>query len=130
MKGILWAVIRKPVEIERRFPNGEPHHITLFYGIDKATYPKLIGCEFEALVWQEAWNDRVQALKVMLPYYIPHQITKPHITVSWANGAQPVESNEMLDGEYESRKVTSQIVPCRIEFYEWESVAPVEEGDR
>jgi hypothetical protein len=59
--------------------------------------------EFEAQVWAEAWNDRIQALRVQLPEGIPYEEQDPHVTVSYCEGVEPVESNAMLQGIHEER---------------------------
>lgn len=127
-QGILWAVLQEPLAIERRHPNGEPHHITLQYGVERSDWEWAIGQEFDAVIWAEVWSDRNQALRVRLPAPLPCCNTYPHITVSWVDGAEPVESNAMLT-ELVTGVVKHQFlpwnprrhVPCRIEFHEWAS---------
>lgn len=118
-QGILWAVITKPVTINRRFPVGEPHHITLRFGVEREDVQQYEGREFVAYIIEECWNEKIQALKVILPTSIPHDSDRiPHITVSRADGVEPVESNLMLDQCHQSQKF-ELFIPCRIEFLEW-----------
>jgi hypothetical protein len=43
LKGILWAVLRSPLAVLPIFDQGQPHHITLFYDVDKKDWQHLIG---------------------------------------------------------------------------------------
>lgn len=117
-QGILWAVLAHPVPIPRRLSVGEPHHITLMFGTCISDWQHLIGRQFQATAIAEAWNERIQALQVSLPDWVPCQNAHPHISVSWAEGVTPVASNAMLEGVHESRPV-ALILDCRIEFHLW-----------
>lgn len=125
-QGILWAVLQAPIlnQIDPLYPNGSPHHITLQYGVDKADWVQWEGIEFSATLYEEVWNEHVQAILVKLPTEVPCQNSAPHITVSWAEGHSPAESNSMIEGLHWSRSLTwHESVPCRIEFFEW-AIAP------
>lgn len=102
-RGILWAVLKKSPTVDRIHPNGEPHHITLQYDVELNDCLGWIDRCFEVTITEHCWNDRIQALRVELPFWLPNQNLHPHITVSWAEGVQPVESNVMLEtNDYES----------------------------
>jgi hypothetical protein len=137
MRGILWAVLVQPeqLEIDRRYPCGDPHHITLKYDVELGRIEALncLGTEFDAIVWAEAANNRIQALQVKVPGFIPSENPFPHITVSYIEGVEPCESNQML-ADYASNPALkamaeargqirffdkSRIVKCRIEFQEF-----------
>jgi hypothetical protein len=119
MTGILWATIQQPIAIPRRYCCGEPHHITLAYGVDRFKYEELIGLPMTVGVTGEAWNDRIQAIEVVLPSWVPCQNPHPHISVSWVQDAQPVESNMMLAGEHESAQIEFDHLHTIVEFQEW-----------
>ncbi|MBD2156286.1 hypothetical protein [Leptolyngbya sp. FACHB-16] len=121
-QGILWAVFQTPVTIPRRHPNGEPHHITLQYGVEREQFSHLIGHQFEAIITAETWSDRIQALWAYIPSGYPRCNRFPHITVSWVDGVEPVESNALLEQwkQHNHRFISPHlVVPCRVEFYEW-----------
>lgn len=120
MTGILWAVLQSPIAIARRFPNGMPHHVTLQFGVERDDWSFLVGQAFSAFLESECWNEKIQALTIELPGGIPCQNAAPHLTVSWADGVSPVESNAMLSSLHQSAPVytTAQF---KIEFYEWKS---------
>lgn len=120
-KGILWAIPQQPIDIQPLYPNGEPHHITLQYGVEREPVSWMIGQEFEAIIWEHCWNDRVQALRVHVPTIFPCCNAHPHITVSWVDGAEPVESNTMLSDTLSHSQPwqPNEAVPCRIEFHDW-----------
>lgn len=118
VKGILWGVIQHPVNITPRYPVGQPHHITLQFGVDHDDWKHLEGIEFEATALYEAWNGKIQAVAVKLPTDIPCQNRYPHISVSWKMGITPFESNLMLTTKFRYR-LTHQTVRLKIEFLEW-----------
>ena len=117
-KGILWGVLITPINVERRYPCGEPHHITLQYGVEKSRWAKFLGKEFEAHAILEAWNSRIQAVVIQLPDFIPCSNTNPHISVSWEQGIKPVESNAMLAGKHDCKKISKKL-KFKIEFLKW-----------
>jgi len=132
MTGILWAVVQSPIALQPRFQSGVPHHITLQYGVERHEWEHLIGLPVTVGVLEECWNDRVQALSVILPdWWLPCRNPHPHISVSWVEDADPVESNSMLNSEHESAPVDFEYVHCTIEFEEWgEPVKPKSWRDR
>jgi hypothetical protein len=131
-KGILWAIPnpQKPILIGHLYSKDTPPlHITLQYGVQRADWAWLIGREFTAVIVQQCWNDRVQALRVFLPEGIPCCNLHPHITVSWVEGAEPAEANEMLADESGAtwRQAWKPLEPirCRVEFFAWPSEAVI-----
>lgn len=118
-QGILWAVIQAPLLIPPKYPLSSAHHITLQYGVNLEEYKHLLAKEFSATCLYEAWNGRVQCVAVKLPDYIPCTNKYPHITVSWVQGATPVESNSMLASRF-NYKLVDLVVDCKIEFFEWQ----------
>jgi len=120
-KGILWAVLQEPIAVSPKFPNGSPHHITLFYDVDSTHYQHLIGKEFEADAIANLWNKDIQAIAVLMPPHVPHK-ANPHITVSWRDGIgiAPVASNELLINPSDRViKPFVQKIKLKIEFYEF-----------
>ena len=118
-KGILWGVIQSPLIITPRYSQGQPHHTTLQFGVDRQDWKEWEGLEFEATALYEAWNSKIQAVAVKLPD-IPCQNRHPHISVSWQSGVSPVESNLMLASKF-NYQLTGQIIKLKIEFLEWEN---------
>lgn len=117
-KGILWGVIQTPVNITPLYPIGQPHHVTLQFGVDRKDWTHLEGMEFEAKTLYEAWNGKIQAIAVKLPNEISCQNRHPHISVSWKTGVTPVESNLMLASKFRYQLV-NQTIKVKIEFLEW-----------
>lgn len=120
-KGIVWAVVQKPIEVKKFFPNGEPHHITLQYGVERDNCFLVGSAEFDAIATAICWNEKIQAILVRLPWWVPCCNEHPHISVSWCDGVAPVASNEMLKGPH-FRMGFDAVIPVKIEFLEWESV--------
>lgn len=124
MKGILWAVPLEPIVIPLRhihFPF-QPH-ITLAYGVSRAECQHLIGVRFAAILVAEFWTEKVQAIGVKLPEGIECQLRVPHITLSWAEGASPNDSSEMLLGGKFARTLggaTGIEAAFEVQFFEWE----------
>lgn len=119
MTGILWAVLQEPPSVRTRYCCGKPHHITLQYGAERESWEHLIGLPMTAIAAQEAWNDRIQAIQVVLPTWVSCQNVNPHISVSWVRDAAPVESNAMLANDYQSASVDFDCVSTIIEWVEW-----------
>lgn len=121
MKGILWAVIQSEVNVPRLYPCGQPHHVTLRYGVYRSRWRWLEGLRFTAIAHKVAHNERVQAIAVSLPWWIRWvcQNAHPHITMSWVEKAEPVESNEMLVRPLQVELVRFQ-VQCQIQFKPFE----------
>jgi Fungal tRNA ligase phosphodiesterase domain len=118
MTGILWGVIQSPLLIQPRYALGQPHHVTLQFGVDLADWEHLLKKEFTTTCLYEAWNNDIQAIAVKLPSDIPCANQHPHITVSWKQGISPVESNNMLASKF-NYKLLDLEVSCKIEFLEW-----------
>jgi hypothetical protein len=103
MKGILWLALDShtfPVEC---IYNPVQHlHVTLEYGVNYESCNFLIGRKVEVIAVANCWNDKVQALRVNLPpeYDAICDNVHPHMTISTADNVRPVESNNMLSGEY------------------------------
>lgn len=85
----------------RSFDLGEPHHVTLQYGVEKSTVDRLIGKRFIATLTELRQDDRAQAFRVVLPDDIApfwKGDTIPHLTVSYKE--YPVHGGKAaLDGE-------------------------------
>jgi hypothetical protein len=118
-KGILWAVLRSPLEVLPIFEKGQPHHITLFYDVDKTQYQHLINTEFEATAIANLWNKDIQAIAMLMPDNIPHK-SNPHITVSYRDGIAPSASNDLFKCD-DDRVIApySQKLNFKIEFFEF-----------
>lgn len=119
MTGILWAVPITPIALPRRYPNAQLHHCTLQYEVERAAMEHLIGLPVTIAVTEEVYSDRIQAVVVVLPTWLPCQNIHPHISVSWVDNATPVEANEMLEGEYQKSALDFDHVHCLIEWQEW-----------
>jgi hypothetical protein len=117
-KGILWGVIQSPLNIPGRYSQGQPHHVTLQFGVDRQDWKEWESLEFEATVLHEAWNGKIQAVAIKLPDCIPCANKYPHISVSWQSGISPVESNAMFASKFNYR-LLSQGMNLKIEFLEW-----------
>jgi hypothetical protein len=118
-KGILWGYFPNLVKVSRRYPYGCPHHVTLKRGIFLEEHCDFIGKRFSAIATQLCWNDRIEAIAVKLPEWVPCTIEYPHITVSWVAGAKPVESNTMLATKYSYLNLDEKI-DVVIDFLAWE----------
>ena len=119
MKGILWAVLQEPIAVQPIFDQGSPHHITLFYDVEKSKYKKLIGIEFEATAIANIWDKDIQAIAVLMPKDIPCKVN-PHITVSYREGIKPVASNQlMVDDNNRVIAPFNQKLKLKIEFFEF-----------
>jgi predicted RNA-binding Zn-ribbon protein involved in translation (DUF1610 family) len=119
MKGILWAVLRSPVAVLPIFDQGQPHHITLFYDVDKKGFEALIGTEFEATAIANIHNKDIQAIAVLMPPDIPHK-PNPHITISFREGIAPVASNELMVNDCDRVIMPfNQKLTFKIEFFEF-----------
>ena len=118
-KGILWAVLQEPIAVLPIFPQGKPHHITLFYDVVKTQYEHLIDTEFEATAIANIWNKDIQALSILMPDSIPYK-RNPHITVSYHDGIAPSASNNLLVNDCD-RVIApyTQKLSFKIEFFEF-----------
>ncbi len=119
MRGILWAVLQTQPAVLPIFPNGKPHHITLFYDVDKTQYEHLIDTEFKATAIANLWNNDIQALSMLMPDNIPYK-PNPHITVSYRDGIAPSASNDLLVNDLD-RVIApyTQKLSFKIEFFEF-----------
>lgn len=119
MTGILWAVIQEPFPVKPLFSKGKPHHITLQYKVEREAWEEIIGQPMTALAVQHCWNNRIQAVKVILPSWVQCQNSNPHVTVSWIPDVKPVEANAMLMEEGTNKEVAHFIIPTIIEWFEF-----------
>jgi hypothetical protein len=119
MRGILWAVLQSPLSVLPVFDWGKPHHITLFYDVEKTQYQDLIDIEFEATAIAHLCNKDIQAIAFLMPDGIPHK-PNPHLTISYREGIKPVKSNELMVINSD-RVITlfSQKLNFKIEFFEF-----------
>lgn len=121
-KGILWAVPLEPIKHGVvHLPKPAAHiHCTLQYGVERESFARLLGQTFTAHVWRQSWNDRAEALELSLPWEVPCENLRPHITLATASDGSPVESNTMLASS-DNRQVLmlSQKVGMRIAFHDW-----------
>ena len=117
MRGILWAVLQEPIAVLPIYDKGSPHHITLFYDVEKKKYEHLIGEEFNTFSTAVCYNDDIQALACDIPSRIPHK-PNPHITISYREGVEPSASNAMLKGDHTG---VDFVIPLKlkIEFFEF-----------
>lgn len=108
-KGILWISLddqRPPVN--PRFPTRASHfHVTLKFNCRKGDFKELHGKCVKISVDSECYDDRVQALSVSLPEdIVPFcDNENPHITISMADGVNPVDSNRMLSSDHLFKQV-------------------------
>lgn len=116
MKGIVWGVLINPLPIPRRFAEGNPHHITLFFRISQTQYQHLEGQQFTAIAETECWDDLIQAAKVTLPEGIPCGKITPHITISHVSTVSPSHSNTMLTQKHNARIWEPIPLTCQIKF--------------
>lgn len=115
MAGILWAVLDSFPATASIYPEGSPHHVTLIFGEERHKYESYIGQKILLNVYQECWDERIQALRVLLPGGFPCNNDHPHITVSYC---KPVESNTMLLNPQHSRFVNFTL-PATIDWHEF-----------
>jgi hypothetical protein len=118
-RGILWAVLQQSIAVPAIHPLGKPHHITLFYDVEKIQYQHLIDTEFEATAIANLWNKDIQAIAIWMPDDVPHK-PRPHITVSYCEGVEPVASNELMKCD-DDRVIApfTQKLKFKIEFFEF-----------
>jgi len=121
MKGILWLVPITPIAVPARYRNTQAQHLTLAYGVERSPYAE--GFPVTIAITHEAWNSEVQALRAILPNWLPCQNRNPHITVSWVDDSAPVKSNLMLEGEHREESFEA-IVHCLVEFVAWAPKEP------
>lgn len=127
MTGILWAVLQdSPIAVPARYCCGVPHHITLQYGVERDNWNQLIGLPMIAGVIGEAWNDRIQAIEVILPTWATCQTPHPHISISWVQDAAPIEANVMLANDHQSALLEFDRIHTIIEWVEWGEPTPLQ----
>jgi hypothetical protein len=117
--GILWAVLTSPLPVQPLFSNGQAHHVTLAYGVERDAYEHVIGLPVTVGLIEVCSNETIQAVSVALPTWLPCQNPHPHITISWADGAAPAQANEMLQGAYKAEAVPVDHALCMVEWLEW-----------
>jgi len=118
MTGIIWLAPMTPIAVLARYENAQAQHLMLAYGIERS--PHIVGLSVTIAVINEAYDGEVQALRAILPSWLPCQNQNPHITISWVDGSAPVKSNLMLEGEHREEPFEA-IVHCMVEFVEWGS---------
>lgn len=125
MTGLLIAALQAPLAVPRRYSEGNPHHVTLQYGVEQRDWESVIGLPMTAGALAVCHNDRVQAVAVALPTWVQCCNPHPHVTVSWIPGAHPVESNAMLYGAHHSEPAENFtdgdpfLIHTLIEWVEW-----------
>jgi len=120
MKGILWIDNLSSVGALARLEVPAHRHITLHFGAEKEQYENLIGKQVEFTVESEYCSDRIQAVKVTLPDWVPFAGTIPHCTISHIAEAKPVESSDMiLSGEAILCCDVGVVATGTISFLEW-----------
>jgi hypothetical protein len=108
--GILWVELnlRDFTHYTPTFPNTpKTPHVTLAWGIPQNKYD--LGEEVSIYLDSECWSDRIQAIRCQLPEGIPFEGKIPHITLSWVDGAKPIESAEMLIRKHRSTPIQTSI---------------------
>lgn len=124
-RGILWLALvpqdQSALPVEPRFPQLAQHlHVTLQYNVafTKGVLSLLDVGEVFVEVFENCWNDKIQALRVKLPDNLRFvcQNEDPYITVSMREGVRPVMSNVMLGTEHHSEPVSSSL-SFKVEFF-------------
>lgn len=85
--------------IPPQFPNVSADHLTISYmpTEDEAMrFVPMVGRRVTLTATAVVANDRVQAVKIK---GIETKRKTPHVTISWAHGAKPVESNDLIETE-------------------------------
>lgn len=85
--------------VPAQFSNISADHLTLNYGPSEDEVEKfapMIGRRVTLTATAVVANDRVQAVKIK---DIETKLGTPHVTISWANGAKPVESNGLVSAD-------------------------------
>lgn len=127
MKGILWAVLTQELKCpDPKHPNhpegSSLHHVTLQFNVERGDWEHLIGREFSAKVFYRAADEKADALFVSLPDWVPCQNSHPHLTISWAEGAGPVDSNNIHQKSVSPEGAiqwSGKQIPMQIEFKEF-----------
>jgi len=80
-------------------PQKSGDHLTLVFQPSLAEverFKKLVGKSVTITATHVVQNDRVQAVKIR---NVTTKRGTPHVTISWATGASPVESNDLVARE-------------------------------
>jgi hypothetical protein len=101
-------------------------HVTLQFGVELTPeIESFLGQQVEVQVVANCFNSKIQALKVELPSSASVdnlsevdlramcRNAQPHLTLSMAEGAKPVESNDMFAGEHDCTPVS---FPLMLQF--------------
>ena len=112
------AVLLTPLEVQRIYSLGSPHHCTLQFEVDRKDFESWIGVEFSAIATSNCFDGNIQAVQIELSEHIPHKAL-PHITVSYRQGIEPVAANSMLKSCNYDVLEFSQKLDFKIEFLEW-----------
>lgn len=113
---------KEQVEALSIYPIIKAHHITIAFNPTKTEseiYNRMLGKTFNINVDYVAHNDRIQALSVKIDGIQRMDGGYDHITVSHVAGAKPVESNTMLVGKNNKKKV-SLVLKGKLEFISFE----------
>lgn len=123
-RGILWARIEKPelllANVPPRFEKVEAHHLTLRFGVELTPYQSLVGKRFSARLVAEAWDERIQAVRVELPQEAEPwcENLHPHVTISHAEGVQPKLSSILLEAPPHQQELDLTL-EFRVEASNW-----------
>jgi len=118
MTGILWLAPIPPIAVPARYRNTQAQRLTLAYGVERSPYADIIGLPVTIAIVSEAWNGENQALRAIIPNWLPCQNQNPHISVSWVYSSAPVKSNVMLSSQHQEEPFEA-IAHCLVEFVEW-----------
>lgn len=119
MAGILWAIPLHFPAVQLRHSNTQAPYIALQHGVDRREYADLIGLFVTVGVIGEFYSDRIQAVALLLPSWLPCQDIYPHIALSWVDGAAAIEAGAMLrSGGYKSEVPDFDVLHCKIEWLE------------
>ena len=120
MVGILWGRVDKSIALSPLYPNTQEPHVTLQYGVARSQWEPVIGLPMTVAVIDMVYNDRIQAIALILPTWAPCQNPHPHITLSWVDGAAPVEANAMLlSGKFYRQPIEQEFINTMVEWLEW-----------
>jgi hypothetical protein len=120
MTGILWLAPITSIAVPARYGNTQRQHITLAYGVESEQYADIIGLPSSVGIEAECWDEEVQAVSVVLQNWLPCHNKYPHIAISWVDGSTPVKANVMLESKHQSAPLEWAMLPCMIEFIEWQ----------
>jgi hypothetical protein len=121
VKGILWLSLNQQISPVDCIHNPASHlHVTLKFGANLQDWEHLIGQHVDVVAVANCYNDRVQALRVILPSDFDTICANdhPHMTLSTADNVRPVESNNMLASEHNEQPVEF-VMQTTVEFFEF-----------